>query len=53
MAAADNDGDGVPNAIDGYQDSDGDGLANYLDPDGILDTLKRWPIALMPITMAC
>ena len=48
---ADDDGDGIPNFLEGKEDSDGDGIANYLDldsdNDGISDrdeiglTLKR------------
>ena len=48
---ADEDGDGIPNFLEGTEDSDGDGIANYLDldsdNDGISDrdevglTLKR------------
>ncbi|MCJ8271031.1 MAG: hypothetical protein MJK04_16725, partial [Psychrosphaera sp.] len=32
-ATADTDGDGIPDAEEGYSDSDGDGIADYLDND--------------------
>lgn len=38
----DDDGDGIPNGVEGADDIDGDGMPNYLDPDsdgdGILDS---------------
>lgn len=41
-AAKDDDGDGIPNGVEGQSDSDGDGIPNYIDTDsdadGILDS---------------
>jgi len=37
---ADDDGDGIPNYIEGREDSDGDGIANYLDLDSDNDGIS-------------
>ena len=43
-AAADDDGDGIPNGVEGKKDSDGDGTPDYLDEDsdgdGIPDSVE-------------
>ena len=43
-AAADDDGDGIPNGVEGKKDPDGDGTPNYLDEDsdndGIPDSVE-------------
>ena len=43
-AAADDDGDGIPNGVEGKKDSDGDGTPDYLDDDsdndGIPDSVE-------------
>lgn len=37
---ADDDGDGIPNFLEGKEDSDGDGIANYLDLDSDNDGIS-------------
>lgn len=37
---ADDDGDGIPNFLEGREDSDGDGVANYLDLDSDNDGIS-------------
>ena len=40
----DDDGDGIPNSVEGFEDADGDGIPNYLDldsdGDGIPDAVE-------------
>jgi len=36
----DEDGDGIPNFLEGKEDSDGDGIANYLDLDSDNDGIS-------------
>jgi len=47
----DNDGDGIPNAVEGVGDPDGDGIPNYLDPDsdndGVPDAAE-WALGTDP-----
>ena len=40
MPNADDDGDGIPNFLEGKEDSDGDGIANYLDLDSDNDGIS-------------